>query len=121
MISVSWNRWISDERLKQFVYANISFALPEGIWRVINVAFMEIWHDQLLHVKWFHRDDLNDFIYTRLKANRILMPVKQVDEVVTLMLICIDLHRNVGSGFNTWRETFGYRDPGDYEVAKGSE
>lgn len=73
---------IDPELVKQAVYSQIDFVLPEHIWDEIDTAFGECWNNEIGIGGWIHENQIETYIYDHLKKMKILFEYEKI-EVIT--------------------------------------
>ena len=73
---------IDPELVKQAVYSQIDFVLPEHIWDEIDTAFGECWNNEIGIGGWIYENQIETYIYEHLKKMKILFEYEKI-EVIT--------------------------------------
>jgi hypothetical protein len=76
---------IDPELVKQAVYSQINFVLPEHIWDEINAAFGECWNNEIGIRGWVHENQIENYIHEYLRKKKRLFEYDKI-EIITKII-----------------------------------
>ena len=84
-ITFSKSGEIDPELVKQAVYSQINFALPENIWDEIDTAFGECWNNEIGIRGWVHENQIESYIHKHLRKKKILFEYEKIETITKII------------------------------------
>ncbi|MEQ8240075.1 MAG: hypothetical protein RIA69_12730 [Cyclobacteriaceae bacterium] len=81
---------IDPSKVKQAVFDQIDFELPEYQWEAIDKAFAHTWNTQIGIRGAFYNDEVIDAVFAQLQSKKILVSFERVQQAVAIMLDFIE-------------------------------
>jgi hypothetical protein len=76
---------IDPEIVKQAVYSQVDFVLPENVWDEIDKAFGECWNNEIGIRGWVHENQIESYIHEHLRKKKILFEYEKI-EIITKII-----------------------------------
>jgi hypothetical protein len=76
---------IDPEIVKQAVYSQVDFVLPEHIWNEINTAFGVFWNNIIGIRGWVHENQIENYIHEHLIKKKILFEYAKIETITKII------------------------------------
>lgn len=85
-----YQKSINSEAVKDYVFQNIDFELPEDYWLEIDSSFADVWNNKLGIGKDFYWDEISTQVFNQIQSKKIFIEFQRIDRIVNLMLTFIE-------------------------------